>query len=46
MQAIELKFRNNSMSAISILPSKDNDINKYIETLSISNEEIKKLLKD
>ena len=32
------------MSAIIILPSEDTDINKYIETLSISNEEYNKII--
>ena len=44
VQAIELRFINDSMSAIIILPSEDTDINKYIETLSISNEEYTKII--
>ena len=44
VQAIELKFLNDSMSAIIILPAEGTDINKYIDTLSISNEEYNKII--
>ena len=44
VKAIELPFKNDSMSAIIILPSEEIDINKYIDTLSISNDEYSKIL--
>ena len=44
VQAIQLNFMLDAMSAIIILPSEENDINKYINTLSISNDEYKKIL--
>ena len=44
VQAIQLNFMFDAMSAIIILPSEENDINKYINTLSISNDEYKKIL--
>ena len=44
VQAIELRFIKDSMSAIIILPNEGNDINKYIDTLSISNEEYTKII--
>ena len=42
VKAIELRFKDDYMSAIIILPSEEIDINKYIDTLSISNEEYSK----
>ena len=44
VQAIELNFRKDYMSAIIILPAEGTDINKYIDTLSISNSEYKKII--
>ena len=44
VQAIELKFVKDYMSAIVILPAEGTDINKYIDTLSISNEEYNKII--
>ena len=44
VKAIELRFRKDYMSAIIILPSKEIDINKYIDTLSISNDEYSKII--
>ena len=44
VQAIELRFIEDFMSAIIILPNEGNDINKYIDTLSISNEEYTKII--
>ena len=44
VQAIELRFNKDSMSAIIILPAEGTDINKYIDTLSISNEEYNKII--
>ena len=44
VQAIELNFREDYMSAIIILPAEGTDINKYIDTLSISNSEYKKII--
>ena len=45
VQAIQLKFIEDLMSAIIILPSEENDINKYINTLSLSNDEYVKIIK-
>ena len=45
VQAIELKFVKDFMSAIVILPAEGTDINKYIDILSISNEEYNKIIK-
>ena len=45
VQVIELQFVKDYMSSIIILPSEDTDINKYINSLSISNEEYNKILK-
>ena len=45
VQAIQLKFIEDLMSAIIILPSEENDINKYINTLSLSNDEYAKIIK-
>ena len=45
VQAIQLKFIEDLMSAIIILPSEENDINKYINTLSLSNDEYNKIIK-
>jgi len=44
VQAVELNFREDYMSAIIILPAEGTDINKYIDTLSISNSEYKKII--
>ena len=44
VKAIELPFKNDSMSAIIILPYEEIDINKYIDTLSISNDEYNKII--
>ena len=44
VKAIELRFIKDYMSAIIILPSKEIDINKYIDTLSISNDEYSKII--
>ena len=43
-QAIELFFIKDYMSAIIILPAEGTDINKYIDTLSISNGEYNKII--
>jgi len=43
-QAIKLHFMEDDMSAIIILPSKGTDINKFINSLSISNEEYNKII--
>ena len=45
VQAIELRFKEDYMSAIIILPAKGTDINEYIDTLSISNKEYNKIIK-
>ena len=44
VQAIELRFIKDFMSAIIVLPSQRTDINKYIESLSISNEEYNNII--
>jgi serpin B len=44
VQAIELRFEKDFMSALIILPSEGTDINKYIDTLSISNDEYNKII--
>ena len=44
VQVIELRFIRDFMSALIILPSEGTDINKYIDTLSISNEEYNKII--
>ena len=44
VQAIELQFKQDYMSAIIILPSEGTDINKYINTLSISNSEYNQII--
>ena len=44
VQAIELNFKRDYMSAIIILPAEGVDINKYIDTLSISNDEYNKIV--
>ena len=44
VQAIELRFMEDFMSAIVILPAEGIDINKYIDTLSFSNEEYSKII--
>ena len=43
-QAIQLYFMKDYMSAIIILPSKGTDINKFINSLSISSEEYNKII--
>ena len=43
-QAIKLNFKADYMSAIIILPSKGTDINKFINSLSISSEEYNKII--
>ena len=45
VKAIELRFKEDYMSAIIILPSEEIDINKYIDTLSISKDEYSKIIK-
>ena len=45
VQAIELSFTRDYMSAIIILPSEGTDINKYINTLSLQNEEYTQIIK-
>ena len=44
VQAIELRFLRDDMSAIIILPPEYIDINKYIDTLSISNDEYSNII--
>jgi len=44
VQAIELQFKKDYMSAIIILPAEGTDINKYINTLSNSNEDYSKII--
>ena len=44
VQAIELYFKEDFMSAIIILPSKGTDINKYINTLSLPNNEYNQII--
>ena len=44
VQAIELRFIEDYMSAIIILPAEGTDINKYIDTLSISSDEYDKII--
>ena len=44
VQAIELRFVKDYMSAIIILPAEGTDINKFIDTLSISNDEYEKII--
>ena len=44
VKAIELRFKEDFMSAIIILPSEGTDINKFIDTLSISNDEYSKII--
>ena len=45
VKAIELRFKEDFMSAIIILPSEGTDINKFIDSLSISNDEYTKIIK-
>ena len=45
VQVIELKFKENFMSALIILPSEQVDINTYINNIQISRDEFPKLLK-
>ena len=44
VQAVEMSFINDFMSAIIILPSEGTDINKYIDTLFTSNEEFTQII--
>ena len=44
VQAIELQFKQDYMSAIIILPSEGTDINKYINTLSLPNNEYNQII--
>ena len=44
VQAIELFFKEDFMSAIIILPSEGTDINKYINTLSLPNDEYNQII--
>ena len=44
VQAIKLGFSHDYMSAIIILPAEGTDINKYINTLSNSNDEYNKII--
>jgi len=45
VKAIELGFKEDFMSAIIILPSEGTDINKFIDSLYISNNEYTKIIK-
>ncbi len=45
VQAIELGFWEDYMSALIILPAEGTDINKYINTLSVSNDEYDNIVK-
>ena len=45
VQAIELGFVKDFMTAVIILPSEETDINKYIDTLFTSNEEFAQITK-
>ena len=44
VQALEMEFLHDRMSALIILPAEGIDINNYINTLSTSNEEYKKIV--
>ena len=44
VQAIELRFRKDYLSALIILPVEGTNINKYINTLSISNDEYQNII--
>lgn len=44
VQAVELKFKKDFMSALIILPAEGTDINKYITSLVNSNEEYSKII--
>ena len=44
VQAIKLNFEKDYMSAIVILPNEEIDINKYINSLSLSNSEYKQII--
>ena len=44
VQAIELSFLKDYMSAIILLPAEGTDINKYINSLSISNDELENII--
>ena len=44
IQAIELPYKNDSMSAIIILPNKDEDLNEYINLYNINDEFVNKVI--
>ena len=44
IQAIELPYKNDSMSAVIILPNKDVDINNYVNLLNVNDEFIYNIL--
>ena len=44
VQAIQMRFKEDYMSALIILPSKENEINNYINTLATSKDEYKKII--
>ena len=44
VQAIQMRFKEDYMSALIILPSTENEINKYINTLATSKDEYKKII--
>ena len=44
VQAIELHFKKDYMSALIILPSEGTDINKFINSLSLTNDEYNKII--
>ena len=44
VQAVELRFKKDFMSALILLPVEGTDINKYITSLAISNEEYSKII--
>ena len=46
VKVIELRFMEDYMSAIIILPANGTDINDYIDTLSTSNKEYNKIIKE
>jgi len=44
VQAVELPYKNDSMSALIILPNKDIDINDYINKKNVNDELVKKVV--
>ena len=44
IQAVELPYKNDSMSALIILPNKDIDINNYINKKNVNDELVKKVV--